>query len=140
MIRAAIVIAALTVVAGAHADPAPASPPSASAPLEASIILAPSPELPAIAARLAGQSFRTGDGAIVIDDIAGAGRPWTGVVERRGDALVLVTALGALELTGPLARPRIAGPGYTVWVLGTRDGDRLAATRIGVLRRPRDKS
>lgn len=112
----------------------------ARAPLEASIVLAPAPELPAIAARLAGQSFRTGDGAIVIDDIAGAGRPWTGVVERRGDALWLVTALGALELTGPLARPRIAGPGYTVWVLGRRDGDHLAATRIGILRRPREKS
>ena len=118
-----------------HADPRPAPVP-APVPIEASIVIAPPAELPEIAIRLAGHRYRTGDGVVVIDDVAGAGRPWTGVVERRGDALYLVTALGALELTGPLARPRIAGPGYTIWAVGRRGGDRLAVERIGVLRRP----
>jgi hypothetical protein len=125
---------ALVVVATAAT--AAASP----APIEAAIVIAPPAELPAIAARLEGHRFTTGDGVIVVDDVAGDGRPWIGVVERRGDALWLVTALGALELTGPLARPRIAGPGYTVWVTGARDGARLAARRLGVLRRPRPRS
>jgi hypothetical protein len=120
------------VLAVLHATPARGD----GAPVEAAIVLAPAAEIPAIAARLEGQAFHAGDGVIVIDDIARAGRPWTGVVERRGPALWLVTALGAFELTGPLARPRIAGPGYTIWVVGRREGSRLAATRIGVLRRP----
>jgi hypothetical protein len=126
-----VALASIGVVA--VATPARAEP---SAPIEVAIVVAPAAEVPAITRRLAGHTVRTGDGVVVIEDIAGAGRPWTGVVERRGDALVLVTALGALELTGPLARPRIAGPGYTIWVVGRRDGARLAATRIGVLRRP----
>jgi hypothetical protein len=126
-------IVALAAAAPAVAEPAPVEP----APVEAAIVLAPPAELPAIAARLAGQRFRTGDGVIVVDDVAGLGRPWTGVVERRDDALVLVTALGPYVLAGPLARPRIAGPGYTVWVVGERSGGTLAAARIGVLRKPR---
>jgi hypothetical protein len=126
--RPALALAAALVAAGGtHAD---------ATPVEAAIVIVPPAEVPAIAARLAGHAFRTGDGVVIVDDIAGEGRPWTGVVERRGEALWLVTALGALELTGPLARPRIAGPGYTIWVVGARDGGRLAAMRIGILRRP----
>jgi len=123
----ALVIAATAVVATrAVAD----------APQEAAIVIAPPADVPMIAARLEGHAFRTGDGVIVIDDIAGAGRPYTGVVERRPDGLWLRTQLGSLKLTGPLARPRIAGPGYRIWVVGHRDGSTLAAARIGILRRP----
>ncbi len=94
-------------------------------------------ETPAISARLRGQTFTIEDGVLAITDIAGEGAPMIGVVARDGDALVLDTPIGRWTLTGPLARPRIAGPGYTVWVLGTPGGDgTLALRRIGVLRRP----
>ena len=75
----------------------------------------------------------------VIDDIAGEGPPRVGVVSRRGRTLWLVEASGeAVELSGPLATPRIAGPGYKVWVLGGVDpAGRLRARRLGVLRPPR---
>ena len=40
----------------------------------------------------------------------------------------------AARLTGPLARARIAGPGYTVWVIGLPQADgidpRAAARRL----------
>ena len=135
MRRGVVAAAAAAVVAAGPAAAEPAETPRP-APIEAAILVVPPAEVPAIAARLAGHAHRTGDGVVIVDDVAGEGRPWTGVVERRGEALWLVTALGALELTGPLARPRIAGPGYTVWVLGARAGQHLAATRIGILRRP----
>ena len=96
-------------------------------------------EADAIAARLAGQRFTIAAdrASLTIDDIAGLGAPVVGVIERRGDALVLVAADGAHPLTGPLARPRIAGPGYTVWVLGAPVADgSIRAARLGVLRRP----
>jgi hypothetical protein len=101
------------------------------------LALAPG-ERAAIRDRLRGQRFSLSydGGAIAISDIAGEGPPWVGVVERRGDALWLVSASGARRLTGPLARPRIAGPGYTVWVIGAVSGDTLAIRRIGVLRPP----
>jgi hypothetical protein len=69
-----------------------------------------------------------------IDDIAGEGRPLVGIVERRGDALWLAGADGsAHRLRGPLAVPRIAGPGYKVWALGRVVGRDLHARRLGVL-------
>ena len=73
-----------------------------------------------------GQSYR-------IVDVAGEGAPLVGIVERRGEALVV----DGLVLEGPLAVPRIAGPGYKVWVVGERRGDRIEVRRIGVLRGPR---
>ncbi len=97
-------------------------------------------EADAVAARLAGQRFTiaTDHRSIAIDDIAGLGPPRVGVVERRGDDAWLVPPSGpALRVTGPLARPRIAGAGYTVWVIGAvADDGSLAARRLGVLRRP----
>ncbi|RMH44672.1 MAG: hypothetical protein D6689_01905 [Deltaproteobacteria bacterium] len=72
-------------------------------------------------------------GGYVIADVAGEGRPIVGVVERRDGALWVA----GHALTGPLARPRIAGPGYKVWVLGAVEGRRLRARRIGVLAPPR---
>jgi hypothetical protein len=70
-------------------------------------------------------------------DVAGEGAPEVGVVERRGPALVLRRADGsAIPLAGPLAVPRIAGPGYKVWVLGRVERGALIARRLGVLARP----
>jgi hypothetical protein len=87
-------------------------------------------------ARLEGHTARIVGDDVVIDDVAGEGKPLTGVVERRGRALWLVGDGFAVELRGPLARPRIAGPGYRVWVLGARTGDAMVARRIGVLAAP----
>lgn len=77
---------------------------------------------------------------LLIEDIAGLGRPWVGVVQARCEQLWLVTALGPLRLTGPLARPRLAGPGYLVWALGRRQGPALSLARLGVLARPDEVS
>ncbi len=106
------------------------------APLEAALIVAPAALLASMRARLAGHQAHLGDGVLLIDDIAGLGRPWVGVVQVRCDQLWLITALGALRLTGPLARPRLAGPGYLLWALGRRRATELAVTRLGVLARP----
>ncbi|HUQ03296.1 MAG TPA: hypothetical protein VM261_12425 [Kofleriaceae bacterium] len=86
--------------------------------------------------RLEGHTARIVDGDLVIEDVAGEGQPLIGVVERRGRALWVVGDGFAVELRGPLARPRIAGPGYRVWVLGARRGDVLVARRIGVIGAP----
>lgn len=89
--------------------------------------------------RLAGQTVQVApDGAsYVITDVAGEGPPRVGTIERRGPALWLVDDHGgAIRLSGPLAVPRIAGPGYRVWVLGTADGSGLRARRLGILRPP----
>ena len=100
----------------------------------------PPPTVAVELARLVGQhTTATADG-YVIEDIAGEGRPLVGLVERRGDALWLVPAdadagAPAVRLTGPLAHPRLAGPGYKVWVLGALDADgALRPRRLGVLR------
>jgi hypothetical protein len=115
MLRALVVAAILCAAVGARAD------------VEAEL------------SRLAGhrvlvapdrQSYR-------IFDVAGEGAPEVGVVERRGPALVLRRADGsALLLAGPLAVPRIAGPGYKVWVLGRIERGALVARRLGVLAPP----
>jgi len=77
-----------------------------------------------------GESYR-------ILDVAGEGAPEVGVVERRGRALLLRRPDGsAVELAGPLAVPRIAGPGYKVWVLGRVAGGVLVVRRLGVLAPP----
>lgn len=103
------------------------------------------PAIAAEIARLAGHSVALAPdhSAYVIVDVAGEGRPLVGVVERRGVELWLAPTdadLGRLDmrLTGPLAVPRIAGPGYKVWVLGRMDrGGALRVKRLGVLARPR---
>jgi len=124
----------LALAAAASADAAPT----------AAAIANTAPTAAAIAdelSRLEGQRVTiSADGAsYVIDDIAGEGKPLVGVVERRGDELWLITETDqAVRLTGVLAKPRIAGPGYKIWVLGrrTRAGD-LQAHRLGVLAPPR---
>ena len=90
-------------------------------------------DLAAEVSRLAGQEIaETPDGYEILD-VAGEGKPLVGVVERRGEELWLTGAV-TVKLVGPLAHPRVAGPGYKVWVLGVRDGDGYRARRIGVLR------
>ncbi|HTM23414.1 MAG TPA: hypothetical protein VL172_22985 [Kofleriaceae bacterium] len=98
------------------------------------VLWAPAPGMAAEIDRLVGQTVTVAaDGAsYIIDDVAGEGAPIVGVVERRGQDLWV----GDHRLTGPLAVPRIAGPGYRVWVIGDIDGDRLHARRIGILRPP----
>jgi hypothetical protein len=106
----------------------------------AGLWLALAPGLADELARLDGQQVTVAaDGAsYTIDDIAGEGPPRVGRVDRRGDALWLVEPSGsAHRLTGPLAIPRIAGPGYKVWVIGDIAGDQLRARRLGVLAPPR---
>lgn len=96
-------------------------------------------DLAAELARLAGHRVAVApDGkSYRILDVAGEGLPDVGVVERRGRALLLRRTDGsAVELAGPLAVPRIAGPGYKIWVLGRTEGGRLAVRRLGVLARP----
>ncbi|HUH03836.1 MAG TPA: hypothetical protein VML75_17695 [Kofleriaceae bacterium] len=98
------------------------------------------PALQAEVSRLEGHELTiAADGSgYQIVDVAGEGPPRVGVVERRGGQLWLLGTDGdALRLSGPLAIPRIAGPGYKVWVIGELD-DRghLRARRIGVLAPP----
>ena len=76
-----------------------------------------------------------------IESVAGEGKPVVGVVERRDAHLMLVSEAGEVyRLTGPLARPRIAGPGYKVWVLGEIRGQPPARVivghRLGILAPP----
>lgn len=87
-------------------------------------------------ARLVGQEVAEVPDGYVIRDVAGDGPPLVGVVERRGAELWLVRPSGAVRLVGKLAHPRIAGPGYKVWVVGTASGDGLQVRRLGVLRAP----
>jgi hypothetical protein len=93
--------------------------------------------------RLAGHQVRRGDHVLLIEDVAHQGRPWVGVVVVRCGQLWLKTAVIALRFTGPLARARIAGPGYMVWATGVRravasgaSGDDFELLRLGVLARP----
>ena len=135
---------------GVHAQPAA----SASGPSAPGVAPEMGPDVRAELARLEGQRVRilpedTGGATqgqryvprYVIDDVAGEGAPLVGLVERRGQALWLVAEDGAsYRLVGPLARPRIAGPGYKIWALGAvtaQSGERvLLARRIGVLAPP----
>ncbi len=104
-----------------------------------SVPVADDAEARAIAERLRGHEVRVTPGRVWIPSIAGEASPYVGVVERRGRALWLVGERGeAFELRGPLARPRLAGPGYTVWVVGELDERQQAmqVRRLGVLRKP----
>jgi hypothetical protein len=87
--------------------------------------------------RLLGHHVGWRDGVLMIDDVAGEGRPWIGVVERRRDGLWLRGQAFAWRLRGSLARPRLMGPGYLMWATGAVDGDDLQLHRIGVLAPPR---
>lgn len=127
---------ALAVIAGALAGAAEAAPPPGVIRVRGARA-----EIAAELSRLDGHrvSVVVGGADYRIVDVAGEGAPLVGVVERRGAALWLRSERGpALRLTGPLAVPRIAGPGYKVWVLGRAGADgSLIVRRIGVLAPPR---
>ena len=137
----ALIIVAGTAVAAAG-DPARSPPPppvATAAPRAAATIAIDAAQAPAILERLAGHQVRFAAGRVVIDDIAGEGRPWVGVIERRGGELWLRTDVIALRLAGALARPRIAGPGYLAWATGTLEESpmpTLRLRRLGILARP----
>lgn len=142
----------LALAAGKAADARPRRPPQPPAattpaatpapPTAAAIAIDPA-DGPAMLARLAGHQARLVDGRLIVDDVAGEGRPWVGVIERHGAELWLRTDDGPLRLAGPLARPRIAGPGYRAWATGsvtdalTPGGPpTLRLRRLGILARP----
>ena len=84
--------------------------------------------------RLEGHTAAIGPSGLEIADVAGAGRPLIGVVERRGDELWLVPQ--EVRLLGPLAHPRLLGPGYRVWLIGSWDTVGVTGERFGVLAAP----
>ncbi len=92
--------------------------------------------------RLEGHQVRVyASGDYRIEDVAGEGPAYIGHVERRGKELWLRTGKDqAYLLRGPLARPRIAGPGYKVWVVGQLDDTTTPAIlhprRLGILASP----
>ena len=87
--------------------------------------------------RLVGHTVEVGETGYRIVDIAGEGEPHVGCVRLVGKALYLETSAGRWRLTGPLALPRIAGPNYKVWVIGTvTPAKTLPATRLGILATP----
>jgi hypothetical protein len=102
------------------------------------------PDVAAEVARLPGQTVEVADDRdrYVIVDVAREGRPLVGIVERRGAELWIVpvdqdAGRPAARLVGPLAHPRLAGPGYKVWILGAAEDDgSLRPRRLGVLRKP----
>lgn len=99
-----------------------------------SVVVTSEDDAAAVLSRLAGHEVRRQGDRVYLLDVEGGERPWIGVVERRGRALWIVGDDFAFELRGPLARPRLAGPGYTVWIAGRADGTRFMVRRLGVLR------
>ncbi len=94
------------------------------------------PELSPEVERLVGHEVLVTDTGYRIVDIAGEGPPLVGCIERVDRELVLVSRDKRLTLLGPLAVPRIAGPRYKVWVIGSESGTNLTATRLGILAGP----
>jgi len=126
----AVVISAAALLAAWPTDTRADAPPEA-----ARLIDAPA-RIAACADRFPGHA-RVDASVLELLDAGGSDRrPWLGVVERQGDDLWLRTPIGALRLRGTLARPRIAGPGYLVWVVGERRARDLHVARLGVLARP----
>ncbi|MEZ4358532.1 MAG: hypothetical protein R3B48_00010 [Kofleriaceae bacterium] len=128
-------------------SPAPPSPaPPSPAPIEATLIIGAPSELSAMAERLTGHRVRLGDHVLLLQDIAGMGAPWVGRIALRCGQLWLHTAVRTFRLSGPLARPRLAGPGYLMWVVGHRRRDarrapeELEVLRLGVLSPPADRA
>lgn len=106
--------------------------------LIAAVLTGEPAEIDAMAARLVGHTIEIAADhrSLTIVDVAGEGAPRVGMVERDGEHLVLVSGEERLRLEGPLARPRIAGPGYTIWVTGSVADGAIRAKRLGILRRP----
>ena len=87
--------------------------------------------------RLVGHTVEVADDGYRIVDIAGEGEPYAGCIRLVGKSLYLESGDLRWRLTGPLAVPRIAGPNYRVWVIGTpTPAKTLPATRLGILATP----
>lgn len=99
------------------------------------------PQIARELSRLAGHRVTVAaDGAsYTLERVANEGRPVVGTIERRGASLYVRSNAATVRLAGPLARPRIAGPGYRVWVLGELRSGTLHARRLGVLSPPSHK-
>ena len=77
-----------------------------------------------------------GDG-YSIDRIANEAKPLVGCVHRKGSQLIFRSGSQEFLLRGPLAIPRIAGPDYKIWIVGTHHQDgSLTARRLGILAPP----
>ena len=102
------------------------------------LLLGNAPDLGDELGRLIGQEVEVSKDTseYQITDIAGEGKPLVGCVLRQGEHLYLQQADLNLRLEGELAVPRLAGPGYKVWIIGTRQGDSLLAKRLGILAPP----
>jgi hypothetical protein len=87
--------------------------------------------------RLTGHTVDVADDGYRIVDIAGEGEPHVGCVRLVGKTLYLESGDTRWRLTGPLAVPRVAGPNYKVWVIGSvTPAKTLPATRLGILATP----
>jgi hypothetical protein len=99
------------------------------------------PALATELARLNGLEVQRGPGhCYAVIGVAGEGPAHVGRVERRGCELWLRAEWSgvAWRLNGPLAVPRLAGPGYKVWIIGdtARREHGLRVRRLGVLAPP----
>lgn len=87
--------------------------------------------------RLVGHGVEQQADGYRIVDIAGEGEPFVGCVRRDGEHLYLESGESRWRITGPLAIPRIAGPNYKVWIIGTlTPAKTLVAKRLGILATP----
>jgi hypothetical protein len=91
-------------------------------------------------ARLVGHRVEHLKSGYRIVDIAGEGAPLVGCVMREGKKLFFANDEARMQLVGPLAVPRIAGPNYKVWIIGEVSGTasnlQLKARRLGILAPP----
>ena len=81
-----------------------------------------------------------------IINVAAEGPAMIGIIEARGNQRWFIRidehaqhaqhAQQQWQLRGRLAIPRIAGPGYKVWVVGEIRAGELWARRLGILRSP----
>ncbi len=83
--------------------------------------------------RLAGHEVRVTDDGYEIVDVAGEGPPLVGCVVKSDQGLELENRGTRYLLHGPLAVPRIAGPGYKVWVVGKVTDGVMDVRRLGIL-------
>jgi hypothetical protein len=100
-------------------------------------LLAPKADWQEELRRLVGQQVEQTATGYRIVDIAGEGEPLVGCIRREGKDLYLESGESRWRLTGALAVPRIAGPNYKVWIIGTpTPAGTLPAKRLGILATP----
>jgi hypothetical protein len=108
-----------------------------SAILSAVLLLAPKASWHEEVSRLVGHKVEQTSEGYRILDIAGEGEPLVGCIRRDDKDLYLESGASRWRLTGPLAVPRIAGPDYKVWIIGTPGpAGALPVKRLGILATP----